>query len=102
MIQYITYREIDTEGRLCYYILQKEFPHYKGIIALEKLENTLSSAPIAGYKMYVNFNGTLRGNLIPSYNDVLKEIDIIMEDMAIWFLNNRILADQKKYSKFKI
>lgn len=52
--------------------------------------------------MYVNFNGTLRGNLIPSYNDVLKEIDIIMEDMAIWFLNNRILADQKKYSKFKI
>ena len=102
MIQYITYREIDTEGRLCYYILQKEFPHYKGIIALGKLENTLSSATIAGYKMYVNFNGTLRGNLIPSYNDVLKEIDIIMEDMAIWFLNNRILADQKKYSKFKI
>jgi len=102
MIPYITYREIDSEGRLCYYILQKQFPHYKGIIALGKLENALSSAPIAGYKMYVNFNGTLRGNLIPSYNDVMKEIDIIMEDMAIWFLNNRILADQKKYSKFKL
>lgn len=102
MMRYITYREIDSEGRLCYYILQKQFPHYKGIIALGKLENTLSSAPIAGYKMYVNFNGTLRGNLIPSYNDVMKEIDIIMEDMAIWFLNNRILADQKKYSKFKV
>ena len=102
MKRYLTFRETDEGGRLCYYILQKAFPHYVGIISLGRIEGSLASSPIAGYNMYVNFTGTLRGNFIPSYADVLDEITAVFNDMAIWFLENRILNDQKKYAKYKI
>jgi len=100
--KYLTYRENDSEGRLCYYILQKEFPHYKGIISLGVLGGVLYSAPVPDYNMYVNFAGTLRGNFVPSYKDVMNEIEVIFNDMANWFLNNRVLAEPKKYLKYKI
>lgn len=102
MIPYITFRENNEDGLLCYYILQKAFPHYVGLIATGILENTLSYAPVAGYNLYVNFKGTLRGNLIPNYKDVLQEIGIEMSNMAEWFYYNRVITEPKKYLRFKI
>lgn len=102
MIPYITYRETDINGRLCYYILQKQFPHYVGLISLGKMDNVISSIPVGGYNLYVNFNGVLQGNFIPSYNDVLDEIDVVLSSMADWFYYNRVVIEPKKYSRFKI
>lgn len=102
MQNYITYRENDEDGRLCYFILQKAFPHFVGLLSTGKLENSLASMPIAGYNLWINFNGTLRGNTIPSYKNILDEIQSFISDMAIWFYNNRILIEPKKYEKFKI
>ncbi|MES2287390.1 MAG: hypothetical protein V4547_16980 [Bacteroidota bacterium] len=99
---YITYREQDNSGRLCYYILQKAYPHFIGIISVGQLENSLCSIPIANYNLYVNFHATLVGRFLPSYKDVLEDIELSMAGMADWFYHNRILADYKKYNKFKI
>lgn len=102
MIPYITYRENDSEGRLCYFILQKDFPHFVGLLSTGKLDTVLASSPIAGYNLWINFNGCLRGNVIPSYKNIIDEIEKEMSSMAIWFYNNRILVEPKKYERFKI
>ena len=101
-IPYISYREPNEDGLLCYYILQKAHPNYVGIIANGILEKALSYAVIPGYSLYVNFAGVLNGRFIPSYPDVLKEIDLTINDMAEWFYYNRISGQLKKYSRFKI
>lgn len=99
--KYITYRETDSQGLLCYYILQKAHPHYKAILSIGKLEDTLASMPVLGYNLYLNFNGTLVGNFLPFYNDAIKDIEATLLDMSEWFYINRILAEPKKYSKFR-
>jgi hypothetical protein len=99
MIPYITYRE-EKEGNLLYYILQKEHPHYVGVIAYNVIENKIQ-VPITEHNLYVTFAGTIRGNYIPSYKDVVKEIENTMSSMSLWFYENRILKEPKKYQKFK-
>lgn len=101
MIPYITYKESDELGVLHYYILQKEFPHYVGVLLDYPKEGTWQSG-VAGYRLWVVFHSTLRGSLIPSYARVGEEIQAIMEDMANWFHVKRITADPKRYKKFKI
>lgn len=100
--QYITYRENDSENRLCYYILQKAFPHYIGLLSVGQLENTLTSMPVGNYNLYVNFYGTLVGKFLPAYKDAIQEIELEMISMAEWFYYNRVLTQPKKYDKFKI
>jgi hypothetical protein len=100
MIPYITYRE-EKEGNLLYYILQKEHPHYVGVIAYNVIENKIQ-IPITEHNLYVTFAGTIAGNYIPSYKDVVSQIENTMSSMAIWFYDNRILKEPKKYQKFKI
>lgn len=103
MQPFISYRENNETGILCYYILQKKHPHYIGIVSVGKLDTVLSSVPIAGYNLYVNFDGVLESkSFIPSYKDVLVDIELSMGRMGDWFLNNRIIPDAKKYQKFKI
>ncbi len=99
-IPYITYRE-EKEGNLLYYILQKEHPHYVGVITYGPVENRIQ-IPITEHNLYVTFAGTIRGYYMPSYKDVVAEVENTMTSMAIWFYDNRILKEPKKYSKFKI
>lgn len=100
MIPYITYRELQ-EGRLQYYILQKEFPHYVGVISSHPVNSTLCQIAIPGYNLWVVFGGTIRGNFIPSYTDIQNEIETEFQKMAIWFLTERIQAEPKKFNKWK-
>lgn len=102
MIPFISYREIDSGNRLCYYILQKAHPNYIGIISVSPLPDTLASVPIGDYNLYVNFHSTLQGNYVPSYKDVMQDIEGCVWQMANWFYTHRILTDKKKFSKFKI
>jgi hypothetical protein len=102
MIPFITFREIDSDGRLCYYILQKALPNYVGIISISPLPDSLANAPVGGYSLYVNFHGVIQGHYVPSYKDVMNDITVTMWNMAEWFLNNRVLNDPKKYSKFSL
>jgi len=102
MIPYVTYRETDEGGRLCYYILQKAYPHFIGIISVGQLEGTLCSMPVGNYNLYVNFYGTLVGKFLPSYKDVLQDIEVAITGMSDWFYYNRVLTEPKKYEKFKI
>lgn len=98
---YITYREEDSDGVLRYYILQKQFPHYVGVILEAPKQGTWQS-PIAGYNLWVCYAGTIRGNMIPSYKNVSQETQSVYDDMAQWYLANRIIKQPERYKKFKI
>ena len=99
---YLTYREMDNEGRLCYYICQKASPNYVGIVSVGTLYDRIANAPVGDYNLYVNFNGTIQGHYAPSYKDVIQDIERCMWEMANWFYKHRVLAEPKKYLKFKI
>lgn len=101
MNPYITFRDKDKEGNLQYYILQREFPHYIGLISEYPKAGNWYSA-IAGHNLWVLFGGTLRGNMVPGYQNLEAGIQVIMDGMALWYLENRILPDEKRYKKFKI
>ncbi len=101
MDKYITYREVDENKIFCYYILQKEHPHYKVKIAHDSIFSVVQSVPISNYNLYLVFDFCLRGRFLPSYPNLDKEIVLVMQDMANWFYENRILIDKKKYKKWE-
>lgn len=102
MIPYITFREIDDSGELQYYILQREHPHYVGVIKNVPHGNILMRAAIPGHMLWVEFAGTLRGNFVEARTDIVAELDGLFTDMAQWFYLNRVKPNEKKYKKFKL
>lgn len=102
MSPFITFRDTDNDGILQYYILQRNFPHFVGIISLSPVVNVFQPFPIAGYNIWVTFAGTIMGRYIPSYNHISEEIAETLANMAAWFYDQRIRSDEKKYSKWKI
>lgn len=101
MSKFITYREEDKNGNLCYYILQKDFPHFVGIISTSPSEGTWQSA-IPNYNLWVVYAGTIRGNFVPSYRNISEETQSVFDEMAHWYYANRICEEPNKYKKFKI
>ncbi len=102
MNPYITYRDTDNENQLRYYILQRQWPHYVGVISERPEADPIAQGTIGGYNLWVLFSGTLRGNFIPAFPDVQKEMSYIYQNMADWYYENRIKPDEKRYKKFKI
>lgn len=101
MIGFITYREL-IDGQLEYFILQKAFPHFVGRIVYAPVEGAIVNSPIPNYNLWVTFNGTLRGNMIPDYRNILDEIENAYANMAAWFWAERICMGEKRFQKFKI
>jgi len=97
MAEFVTYKEDDK-----YFILQKEFPHFVCQISEQPIVNFIQPLPISNYNLWIIFYATLRGNMIPSYKDIHKEIVSVMNAMAIWYYEQRILQNEKKYKKWKI
>lgn len=102
MIPYITYREPDANGNLEYYILQKAFPHFCGRITEQPIDGAIINQPIAGYNLWIAFNYTIRGKMIPDYKNIMDEIEDIFFKMSVWFYTERIVTDKQRYKKFKI
>lgn len=100
MSPFVTFMDEDKTGELQYYILQREFPHFVGLIAHQKAESTLTQQPILGYNLWIIFAGTIRGNFIPSYQNIQKEVDAVFLEMSNWFYQHRVLANPKKYKKY--
>lgn len=102
MQPFITFRDKDKNGNLQYYILQRDYPHYVGVIASERVVGAIAEAVIPGYSLYVTFSGVLQGNYIPMYKDSKNEAQQILDNMAAWFWSERIAMDKKRFKKFKI
>jgi hypothetical protein len=102
MSPFITFRDTDIKNGLQYYILQREYPHYVCLITPYPLDGIMPSLQITGYYLWVNFNGTLRGNLVPSYLNLQEDITFVMNQMSIWYYENRIVPKDKKYKNYKI
>lgn len=102
MNPFITFRDKDDKGDLCYYILQRAHPHFVGKIVYNPVEGAIANEPIAGYNMWVTFANTLRGNFLPSYKNIQQEISTVMFSMSAWFYAERILMDKDRFKKFKI
>jgi len=98
--KYITYREEDELGRLCFFILQKASPNYIGLLVASPVEGAIINVPIPNYNLWITFYGCLIGNYIPAVNGVLSDMDLVFHDMAGWYYENRVNG-VKKYDKFK-
>lgn len=101
MQKYITFKDFNNVGELNYFILQRDFPHYLARISTFPNDIIVPSIPITNYYLWIVFNGTLRGNLIPSHKNTLEDIKFVINDMAIWYYANHIVPNEKKYKKFK-
>lgn len=102
MEAYITYMEFNEKGQAEYFILQKAFPHFLAKVSPFPSTVLVDAAPIAGYNLYMRFSYTLRGMEVPSYKNIIEEIQMVLMDMAAWYLQNRIIKEPKRYFKFKI
>jgi len=102
MSPFITFKDKDSYGELQYYILQREPPHYLGVIKNVPISGAMSCAPVPGYHFFVVFAGTLRGNMIPANRGFETEIDFLFNRMASWFYSERIMINESKFKKFKI
>ena len=40
--------------------------------------------------------------MIPSHKGEMVEMQVVFDNMAVWFHSERILLDEKRYKKFKI
>jgi hypothetical protein len=102
MSPYITFRENNSSGELAYYILQRSHPHYVfEIVSIPKESFFIQPIPVTGYYIWLNFNGVLLGEFIPSYKGAFEQIVSEMNAASQWFYENRILPNPKKYKKFK-
>lgn len=99
--KYITFREEDEFGRLCFFILQKAHPNFIGLLVSSPVEGAIINVPIPNYNLWITFAGTLMGNYIPAVNGVLSEISIVFYDMSSWYFEHRVNG-VRKYDKFKI
>lgn len=100
MNKYVTFRDTDGE-QLNYYILQRDFPNYVGKISDVFIEKGLAVEQVQGYDLWIIFDGAIGGRYIPSYQNVFYEIKSVTYDMALWYLQNRVLTNPNRYKKFK-
>lgn len=98
---YITYRETDSENRLCFFILQKKQPNYIGLLVASPVEGAIINVPIPNYNLWITFYGCLIGNYIPAVNGVLSDMSQVFYEMSSWYYTNRV-EGVRKYDKFKI
>ena len=99
---YLTFRDKDKNGDLQYYILQREQPHYVGIIKTAPSETAIVQHAVPGYHLWVVYSGVLRGNYIPSSKQQVFDLENIYMNMAMWFVTERIHDEEKRFKKFKI
>jgi hypothetical protein len=100
---FITFRDTDNNDKLQYYILQRSYPHYLALLSHTPIENSLGSAAIGGYNLWVIGIGTLRGRMLPiNLSQPLKDLQSTLDVMSSWYLANRIEINPNKYKKFKL
>jgi len=100
--KFITFREKDSLGNLQYYVLQRAYPHYVGVVMEKPEKAVIEATPIMNYMLWMVFNGCIQGAVIPGYKNTIDEIASVMSDMAEWYYVNRIVPDEKRFKKWKI
>lgn len=100
MEPFITFRENNKDGVLSYFILQREYPHFVGMVVDRPRDNKIQ-APIAGHNLWVEFYGTVRGAFIPALAKTYEDMCQSARAMADWYHANRIETNLSKYKKWR-
>lgn len=101
MQPFITFKDTE-DGVDKYFILQRDFPHYLAAICYIPIADSICCIPVSRHNLWITFQGTIRGNFVPSYKDAQEEIETIFNRMALWFYQNRIEKEPKRYKKWLI
>lgn len=102
MEPFVTFRDTDSDGKLQYYVLQRKYPNFVGVIMDQPQEDSLACVPISGHHLYMVFGGTIQGMYIPLNKGMLAEITEVFLQMAQWYASHRIMENPERYKKFKI
>jgi hypothetical protein len=87
-------------GELQYFILQREWPHYIGMIIDNPNYKSLVKVPVPNTTLYVSLWGTLQGRLLPANAGMDNGIAATLTNMAVFYYEERIIPNQKKYKKW--
>ena len=74
------------------YVCSTKEPHY-----IFRVVHQYTEYWVAGYHIYLTFNGTLGGNRILMGED----IDALLKDALTWF-SARVHGDPERYKKYKL
>lgn len=102
MSPFVTFKDALPDGTLGLFICQRNFPHYCGILSYLPIVDSLGCVPISGHNIWISLHGTIRGKILPAYNDIDQQIELILSEMSQWFYLNRIVTDPKRYKKWQI
>ena len=89
------------------YILQTAFPHYLGKVMRYENDWTMDTAEgepkcrIDGYRITVFFAGALEGNRVWGVTTPA-DLRKLVIDMAGFYFNERICADEKRFRRWKV
>lgn len=104
--KFVTFKEGNV------FILQTRFPNYIGRVCKFSddyglwhylhLSPPLAYQEILGYRILVAFAGTMEGNRVLAHGEMENEVAKLLEQMAEFYLLKRIMADEKRYLKYKV
>ena len=99
---FVTFKDTDGQGKLQYYVMQRQYPNFVGTIVERPIEDSLACIPVAGHNLWVAFAGTVQGAYIPISKNMLREITETFIKMAEWYSIHRVMANPGRYKKFKV
>ncbi len=94
-----------------FYILQTREPFYGGKIIRFESDQALAfydhdqhihTCQVTGYRILIAFSGALSGNYIALHAQWKKELNHVFQQMATFYLTQRILPNVKKFKNFEI
>ena len=81
------------------YVMQRAYPSYVGKVI--ELPSRKQNHPVPGYHLFIQYDGTIQGNFMPTWSDVQQEINETLDNMAT-FISEWMEVNESGYEKFKI
>ncbi len=102
MTQYITFRDVDSNNELCYFILLRKWPYYIGKVIPYYQPDAIAIANVPAHSLWVVYDGVIEGRYFPSNGAMKDELKEVFQKMAEWYYANRILTNPKKFKKWAL
>lgn len=84
------------------YILQTSYPYTVGQLGPEAMIDMWTAVQVAGYEIYIAFQGTFMGDNFPFSPNMETQMNKELNAMASWYLIEVIAKDLERFSCFAL
>lgn len=76
---------------------------YKSLLDMQENLNALAYSVVPGYSIAILYAGILgRGNVLMGNKDALEQIQPVLDQLASWYLKEKILPHKSRFKRFQI